>query len=124
MPRSPFGAALAVALCACASAPRPTEASRQICANAPATVEGRVRDADGRPVARIGVRGIPRGRDIPWLPATTTNEDGSFRLRLAAPASYGFYLLWRGEVVITPDPRDPSRLEVSLQPGETRRGLD
>src|SRR5438477_10790409 len=96
MPRSPFGAALAVALCACASAPRPTEASRQIRANAPATVEGRVRDADGRPGARFGVRGMPRGRDLPWLPPPTTNEVGRFRLRLAAPASYGFCRLWGG----------------------------
>src|SRR5438270_11659235 len=98
MPRNPFGAALAVALCACASAPRPTEASRQIRADAPATVEGRVRDADGRPVAGSGVRGIPRGRDIPWLPATTTNAAGSLRLRLAAPAAAGLSWIWRGRV--------------------------
>ena len=61
---------------------------------------------------------------MPWSPAATTQADGTFRLRLAAPASYGFYLVWRGEVVITDDPRDPARLEVALAPGETRRDLD
>jgi hypothetical protein len=124
IPRRSLAAVLTFFLCGCASAPRPTDATRRIGANPPAIVEGRVRDAEGRPVAGIGVRGIPRGKDIPWVPAATTQADGSFRLRLAAPASYGFYLVWRGEVVITPDPRDPARLAIPLAPGETRRGLD
>jgi hypothetical protein len=103
----------------CASAPRPTPLSRQIGANPPAVAEGRVIDEDGHPVAGIGVRGIPRGKDIPWFPAVTTDADGRFRLPLAAPASYGFLLVWKGEVVVTPDARDPARLDVSVRPGET-----
>ena len=108
----------------CASAPRPTPLSRQIRANPPAVAEGRVTDEDGHPVAGIGVRGIPRGKDIPWFPAVTTDADGRFRLPLAAPASYGFLLVWKGEVVITPDARDPARLDVPLRPGEIHPGLD
>jgi hypothetical protein len=107
----------------CASAPRPTARSRELRANPPAIVEGVVTDTEGRPVAGIGVRGVPRGKDIPWYPPATTAADGAFRLRLAAPGSYGFLLVWKDESVITPDPRDPALLEIELVPGETRRGV-
>ena len=52
---------------------RRTAASRRIGANPPGFVEGRVRDPDGRPVAGIGVRGIPRGADDPVVAA---GDDG------------------------------------------------
>ena len=58
---------------ACATAPKPTEASRRVAANPPAIVEGIVRDESGKPVAGIGVRGIPGGKQrymvsVPWPP--------------------------------------------------------
>ena len=109
---------------ACATAPKQTDASRRVAANPPAIVEGRVRDADGKPVAGIGVRGIPGGKDIPWSPVALTGCDGSFRLSLPAPASYTFLLLWHGTGVITPDPEDPSRTSVSAAPGQVIKGVD
>jgi hypothetical protein len=109
---------------ACATAPTPTAASRRIAANPPAIVEGRVRDAGGNPVAGIGVRGIPAGKDVPWSPVVETGCDGRFRLTLAAPATYSFVLLWRGTGVITPDPRDPSRESVPAAPATTTRGVE
>ncbi len=83
-----------------------------------------MRDADGRPVAGIGVRGIPGGKDVPWGPVAVTACDGSFRLTLPAPASYTFLLLWQGTGVITPHPEDPSRTSVSLAPGAVVRDVD
>jgi hypothetical protein len=115
---------LAFGIDACAAAPKPTAEMLRVEAQPRATVEGRVTDAEGRPVAGISVRGIPRGRDIPWLPWTVTGCDGSYRLTLAAPAHYAFQVLWRGRSVITEDPRDPARVEVGLLPGERRTGVD
>lgn len=108
----------------CATAPKVTAATRRIEANPRAVVEGRVRDLDGRPVAGIGVRGIPRGADIPWAPAVPTGCDGRFRLSLAAPGYYGFLLLWEGRSVVTADPRDPARVEISVVPGQTVSGVE
>jgi hypothetical protein len=108
---------------ACASAPRQTEASRRIQANPPAYVEGRVQDERGRPVAGIGVRGIPRASDIPWAPAAVTACDGTFRLALPAPGAYAFYLRWRGMTLITPSPEDPARTEMAIDSGQTARGV-
>jgi hypothetical protein len=123
--RSKFMPALVVVLAIrCASAPKPTAGSWRIRANAPAVVEGRVRDSEGRPVAGIAVRGIPRGKDIPWSPAATTDGDGRFRISLAAPGDYGFLLIWKGRVVITSNPRDPARLEIPLAPGEIRKDVE
>ena len=109
---------------ACAAAPKPTAASREIRKNPPALVEGRVLDATGRPVAGIAVRGIPWSKDVPWSPPATTGCDGRFRLSLPAPASYGFLLLWRGISVITPSPDDPSRITIRLSPGQSRDGVE
>jgi hypothetical protein len=97
---------------------------RTLEANPRAVVEGRVTDADGRALGGVSVRGIPRGRDIPWLPWAVTQCDGTYRLTLAAPAHYAFQLLWKGRSVITEDPRDPARLEVAVKPGERRTGVD
>src|SRR4051794_11507595 len=108
----------------CATAPEVTEATRRIAANPPAIVEGVVRDEAGRPVGGIGVRGIPRGKDIPWSPPATTGCDGRFRLSLPAPATYAFLLLWNEKSVSTEDPSDPARIEIPVTPGEERRGLD
>lgn len=116
--------AIGTAAVACATAPRPTPESLRIGANTPAIVEGHVRDLDGHPVAGITVRGIPRGRDIPWSPAATTQCDGSFRLRLAAPGSYSFLLGWKEIAVMTPAPEDPGRRLVDLTAGEKRAGID
>jgi hypothetical protein len=109
---------------ACATAPRPTAEAKRIEANPRAIVEGRVCDAAGHPVAGIGVRGIPWGRDIPWSPAVETDAAGRFRLSLAAPGSYGFLLIRDGRTVITPDERDPSRLSIPVEPGQSRGGVD
>lgn len=81
-------------------------------------------DAAGRPVAGVSVRGIPRGKDIPWAPWAVTRCDGSFRLELPAPAHYAFQLLWNRESVITESPQDPARLEIPLLPGERRTGVE
>ena len=83
-----------------------------------------MRDLDGKPVAGIGVRGIPGGKDVPWSPVVLTGCDGSFRLTLPAPASYTFLLLWHGTGVLTPDPQDPSRTSVSVAAGDVVPGLD
>jgi len=127
--RRRFGSALAGAgavllSLACGTPPKPTAASRVIAANPSATVAGRVRDPDGRPVAGIGVRGIPRGADIPWSAPAPTACDGTFRLSLAAPGGYGFLLVWKGESVVTSDPRDPALVEVAVVPGQTLTGVE
>jgi hypothetical protein len=116
--------AAAACLAACATPPRPTAQARRIAANPRAVVEGRVRDVSGHPVAGIGVRGIPWGRDIPWSPAAETDAAGRFRLSLAAPGSYGFLLVRDGRTVITPDDRDPSRLSIAVEPGQRRDGVE
>ena len=119
-----LASAVGAACVSCATAPTPTDASRRIAANAPAVVEGRVRDESGRPVAGIAVRGIPRGADIPWSASVKTQCDGSFRLTLAAPGDYGFLLRWGDLTVITPSPQDPARLNVAVSPGSERGGVD
>ena len=124
VPLRAFWIAALASLAACAAAPKPTAASRKIRANAPAVVEGRVRDAGGRPAAGLRVRGIPRGADIPWSPWARTDCDGSFRLSLAAPGSYGFLLGWKATALMTPSADDPALLQVAVEPGETVRGVE
>jgi len=114
----------ALAATACATPPKVTATTRRIEANPRAVVEGRVRDLDGRPAAGIGVRGIPRGAAIPWAPPVPTACDGTFRLSLPAPGSYGFLLMWNGEGVVTSDPRDPALVEVAVAPGQTVTGIE
>jgi hypothetical protein len=109
--------------CNCASAPRQTEASRHIQQNPRATVEGRVEDEQGRPVAGIGVRGIPRASDVPWVPEAVTRCDGTFRLDLPAPAAYSFYLRRDGRTVITPSPEDPARVSITVDSGRSYPGV-
>lgn len=115
--------AVGVAAAACATAPKPTEASRRIAAKPPAIIEGRVTDTAGRPVAGIAVRGIPRGADIPWAPPAVTDCDGRFRLSLPAPAAYGFLLAWKGVALITPGPDDPALVAVAVEPGARTPGV-
>jgi len=131
VPTTVIGAAIAatligaaIAATACATAPKVTATTRRIDANPRAVVEGRVRDLDGRPVAGIGVRGIPRGAAIPWAPPVPTSCDGTFRLPLPAPGSYGFLLIWNGEGVVTADPRDPALVEIAVAPGQTVTGIE
>lgn len=109
---------------ACATAPKVTANARRIGSNPKGFVEGRVRDSEGRPVGRIGVRGIPQGAEIPWSPAATTACDGTFRLELAAPGDYGFLLVLDGRSVVTADPRDPALVEATVEPGQTRGGIE
>jgi hypothetical protein len=116
-------AAAGASLFACTSAPRPREAAIRIAKNPPATVEGRVTDPSGRPAAGLGVRGIPRGEDIPWSAPAITGCDGRFRLSVAAPAAYSFLLFWKDTAVLTPDPVDPSNVAVPVQPGQTVSGV-
>jgi len=115
--------ALSVALLSCASPPKPREAAKRIARNPPATIVGRVTDPYGKPVAGVGVRGIPRGEDIPWWAPATTDCDGRFQLKLAAPAAYGFLLSWRGVAVMTPASDDPAMAAVSVRPGGTIEGV-
>ena len=115
---------LALLGAACASAPKVTDATKRVAANPRAVVTGIVRDEEGRPVAGIGVRGVPRGKDVPWSEPATTDCGGRFRLPLPAPADYAFQLFWNARSVATGDPADPSRLDISLRPGEERGGLD
>jgi hypothetical protein len=114
----------AVSFAACATPPRPTQASLALAANERAVAEGRVTDRQGRPVAAIGVRGLPRGKDPGWSPAAVTDSEGRFRLALIAPAEYGFLLSWNGRTVITPEEDDPSRLRIAVSPGEHRAGIE
>ena len=97
---------------------------RQLFANPRAVVEGRVLDRSGRPVVGVAVTAIPRGRDIEWSPAATTDADGKFTLTLYAPADYAFFISRDGRTVITPDPDDPLRVVVSVQPGQRRTGVE
>ena len=114
---------LALLPSACATPPRPTAASLALEANARATVEGRVLDRQGRPVAAISVEALPHGKDIGWSPPAVTDPEGRFRLTLVAPAEYGFLLSWQGRTVITTDKDDPSRLRVTVSPGSRREGI-
>ena len=116
-------AALSLAL-GCASPPPPTGAALLLESNARAQVEGRVVDRGGRPVGGVQVEAIPRGRDIEWSPAATTDADGRFVLTLRAPADYAFLLSRGGRSIITPDPEDPVRVVVSLQPGQRRLDVE
>jgi hypothetical protein len=109
---------------ACATPPRPAPATLALAANARATVEGRETDRQGRPVAAIGVQGLPRGADAGWSAPAVTDSEGRFRLSLVAPAEYGFLLSWRGRTVITPEEDDPARLRVAVLPGQRRVGLE
>jgi len=116
-------AAWTLALVACATPPKPTAAAKRIAQNPPATIEGRVADPFGKPVAGVGVRGIPRGEDIPWWPAAATDCDGRFRLKVAAPAAYAFLLSWKSVSVMTAAADDPSTEAVPVRPGETVGGV-
>jgi hypothetical protein len=117
-------AAASLLLAACASAPKVTEATKRVASNPRAIVEGVVRDETGREVAGIGVRGVPRGKDIPWAPPVTTDCAGRFRLLLPAPGGYAFQLYWNGRSVATDDPADPLLVDLVLRPGEERKGLE
>jgi hypothetical protein len=114
---------LAILSFGCAAAPRPTAASVALARNPRATIEGRLLDRNGRPVAGSGVQALPRGRDIGWSPGAVTDPEGRFRLSVFAPAEYGFLLSWHGRTVVTPEAQDPARLSVRVAPGERREGV-
>ena len=114
---------LALVPAACATPPRPAAETLALALNARATVEGRVTDRQGRPIAAIRIQGLPRGEAVGWEKPALTDSEGRFRLSLVAPARYGFLLTWRGRTVVTTDEDDPARLDVAVTPGETRRGI-
>jgi len=125
MSRTAAAAALALVLAgACVSAPPPTEAARRLARNERAAVEGRVTDTDGRPVPGVRVQAVPGGRDVLWAPPAPTDAEGRFRLKLDAPAEYVFIIYVGSVAVLTPSPRDPARVEVFLQPGEKKTGVE
>jgi len=67
---------------------------------------------------------IPLTRDVLYSPSATTDAEGRFELTLFAPASYTL-LLCKGEIcAITPDPRDVSRMSVTVYPGERQDGIE
>lgn len=108
----------------CASRPRPTAEAVRRAWNAPAIVEGTVRDPAGKPLAGLSVQGLPRSKDLQWSPAAVTDGSGRYRLSLHAPGEYGF-LVTSGEITLVTARRDdPSRTVVSLKPGERRTGVD
>ena len=113
-----------VLMTACVSRPAPTPAARRIAANPPAVLEGRLRDSSGSPVEGMGVRAIPRGRDVPWSRGAITDAEGRFRLTVVAPGDYGFLRSRGGVSVVTPAREDPARLDVRVSPGEQRTGIE
>jgi hypothetical protein len=115
--------ALAV-VAACAKRPPPTPGAIALARNPRATVEGRVLDTEGRPVAGVQVQGIPGGRDVFWAPTDTTDRNGRFRLSLDAPSEYVFLIFDDRIGVVTPSPRDPSLVRIFLEAGETRGDID
>jgi Carboxypeptidase regulatory-like domain len=113
-----------VGVSGCASRPRPTAESLRRAANPRAIIEGRVHDGEGKPVAGVSVQGLPREKHLVWSPASVTDEQGRFRLELVAPGEYGFLISWKGITVVTPNADDPSRVPLSLAPGERRAGIE
>lgn len=125
MSRTAAAAALALVFAgACVSGPPPTEEARRLARNERATVEGRVTDADGRPVQGVRVQAVPGGRDVLWAPPAPTDAEGRFRLMLDAPAQYVFLIYVDTVAVLTPSPRDPARVEIFVQPGEKKTGVE
>lgn len=92
--------------------------------NAPAVVEGTIRDPAGRPVTGVSVQGLPREKHLAWSAAAVTDAEGRFRLSVAAPGEYGFLITSGGITVVTPRSDDPSRTTLSLRPGERRTGVE
>ncbi len=124
MRRAAAAAALILALASCASPPPPTPGAKQLARNPKAVVEGRVTDEEGHPVSGVLVQAIPGGRDIEWSAAAPTDAAGRFRLSLDAPAEYVFLIFEGAVAVVTSSVKDPARVRVFLQPGETRQGIE
>jgi hypothetical protein len=107
-----------VAGLACATAPGPSAGLAAIEKNPKAVVSGVVVDSvSGEPVPGVQVIGLPHGADYPWEPAATTDSDGRFTLRLAAPAEYSFLLQLHGISIETPEADDPGSVDVVTVPG-------
>ncbi len=117
-------AATLILAAACAKPPPPTAAARRLAQNPRATVEGRVTDAQGRPVAGASVQAVPGGKDINWSAAAPTDADGHFRLSLDAPAEYVFLVFVDSVAVVTSSPRDPAQVRIFVSSGETRTGVE
>lgn len=81
-------------------------------------------DAQGHPVAGARVQAVPGGRDILWSSAAPTDAEGRFRLSLDAPAEYVFLVFVDSVAVVTPSPRDPARVRIFVNAGETKRGVE
>ena len=117
---------LAIFACvgACATRPRPTAETVRRSTNPTAIVEGRVVDPQGKVVAGVSVKGLPRDKDLGWSPSSTSDARGRFRLELFAPGDYGFLLSWNGVTVVTPREDDPSRVLVKVAPGGRQDGVE
>jgi hypothetical protein len=122
--RTTVVASILCAAAACATPPKPTAGALQVIKNPLAIIEGRVVDAAGHPVAGLFVRAMPRSADLPWTGWSPTDAGGYFQLAVYAPGSYGFLLRSGATTVITPDPRDPARLIVEVEPGRVRSGIE
>ncbi len=81
-------------------------------------------DTSGRPAGGLFVRAMPRSADLPWTKWAAVDTAGRFQLAVYAPGSYGFLLRSGATTVITPDPRDPARLIVEVEPGRVRSGVE
>jgi hypothetical protein len=115
---------LVVGAAACVSPPRPAPQTLALKRNAAAVVEGRVVDTHGTPVVDLRVDAIPRGAEIPWSRPAMTAPDGRFRLELFAPGQYSFALRRGEQTVVTDDPRDPSRVHITVEPGGHTDGIE
>ena len=102
----------------------PTAGARRLARNARATVEGRVTDAAGRPVAGASVQAVPGGKDINWSDAAPTDAEGRFRLSLDAPAEYVFLVFVDSVAVVTSSPKDPAQVRIFVSAGETRTDVE
>ena len=102
----------------CATAPSRTAGQIALTQNARGVVAGQVLDSAGQPVAGIRVDAIPLARDVLWSEPAATDADGRFELALFAPASYTFLLCRADTCAMTADPRDASRVGITLEPGQ------
>ena len=90
----------------------------------PATVRGRVTDAEGRPVAGIEVRAsaADRWENRYYEPAVKTTDDGRYELKFIRPGEQfiHFGTVWYTE---KPTPSATNR-NLTVAPGEVKEGVD
>lgn len=90
----------------------------------PATIRGRVRDPEGRPISGREIRATPTDRleNRYYDPTTRTREDGTYELKFLRPAEQS--------IQVAPFWIDPTQaplgsyVTLTLGPGESRDGVD